>query len=184
MRVRFSLSALLGELMLLIAKVLGPKGIKGNLKVKVFTQDPLFITFCSVVMNIEKKIFHFYFVGSVGTPTIIEVRCRGVDSREKAELLKGVELYTLIEHLEPLPQDQYYWKELEGYKVFFQEAALGTVIRLENFGATDLLEIRPFALSSPSIYLPFHKDFVAHVCKIQRSIQCTEEGKAWIRDAS
>ena len=122
-------------------------------------------------------------MGLTNTPSVIEVRCPGIDSREKAYSLKGLELYTLVERLDVLLQDQYYWQELEGYAVSYQGTVLGKVLRVENFGATDLLEIMPSTGLTSSLYLPFHKNFVEDVCRIQRIVQCTSEGEAWIQNS-
>ena len=168
--------------MILLANVLAPKGVKGNLKIRVFTQDPVFITRCPFITNIEKKIFQFHLVGLTNNPEVIEVRCSGIHSRDTAYALKGMGLYTLVEYLEVLPQDQYYWQELESYTVSYQGTILGKVLRVENFGATDLLEIIPLIEHKSSIYLPFDKNFVDDVCKVQRIIQCTSQGEAWIKN--
>ncbi|GAJ46276.1 ribosome maturation factor RimM [Holospora elegans E1] len=169
--------------MVLLAKIIGPKGVRGNIKIDVFTEDPLFLVRCPLVYNEKKEKLQFDFVGWVSRPSKIEARCHGISSREQTQALKGIKLYTSIEHLKALPDDHYYWKELEGYKVQFQENLLGTVLRMNNFGATDLLEIS-LSKDASSVYLPFHKTFITNVCKAQHIIFCTNEAEEWIQNTN
>ncbi|ETZ07788.1 ribosome maturation factor RimM [Holospora obtusa F1] len=160
--------------MILLAKIICPKGVKGRLKIEVFTEDPYFITKCPLVVNEKKEHLKFIFCGWIKKPSQIEAQCQGIDSRDKAEFLRGMNLYTFFEHFPSLPYDCYYWKELEGCALQYGEIGLGTVIRVNNFGATDLLEISS-SKSSSSFFIPFHKNFIKDVCKIRKIISCTQE---------
>jgi 16S rRNA processing protein RimM len=65
-----------------------------------------------------------------------------VGDRTAAEALRGTLLTVPRDSLPALPEGEYYWHDLVGLKVVSPEgAALGEVVAVENFGASDLLEI-------------------------------------------
>ena len=74
------------------------------------------------------------------------VRFAGVTDRDQAEALRGVTLFTSRAHLpDDLGADEYYHADLIGLTVenAVTGQPVGTVIGLHNFGAGDLLEIKP-----------------------------------------
>src|SRR5205823_3639876 len=81
---------------------------------------------------------------------------RGVRGRDAAEALRNVRLYVPRERLPKIEdEDEYYHADLIGLAVVDQAGApVGTIVAIHNFGAGDLLEIRPDQ-SSDTVMLPF-----------------------------
>ncbi len=65
-----------------------------------------------------------------------------VADRTAAEALRGTLLTVPRESLPPLAYGEYYWHDLIGFTVVSPDGMRhGTVVSVENFGASDLLEI-------------------------------------------
>ena len=75
--------------------------------------------------------------------TII-AKLTGVDDREAALLLTGAEIGIRPDQLQVLDEDEYYWRDLIGLRAINREGVeLGTVLRLMETGANDVLVIGP-----------------------------------------
>jgi 16S rRNA processing protein RimM len=58
--------------------------------------------------------------------------------------------------------DEYYYADLIGLRAHgADEAELGEIVAIENFGAGDLLEVQP--RDAGSYYVPFTRDFVPEI---------------------
>jgi 16S rRNA processing protein RimM len=79
----------------------------------------------------------------------------GIVSKEEADAKRGTKLFVPRSRLPDLPDDEYYYSDLEGLDVFDTGGApLGQVKSVHNHGASDLLEIkRPN--SNATVLLPF-----------------------------
>jgi 16S rRNA processing protein RimM len=67
----------------------------------------------------------------------------GVDDREQAAALIGTDIYVARELLPPLPENEYYWVDLEGLEVVTTEDVnLGRVSHLFATGANDVVVVR------------------------------------------
>lgn len=70
----------------------------------------------------------------------------GVDDREQAAALIGTDIYVARELLPPLPENEYYWVDLEGLEVVTTEDVnLGRVTHLFATGANDVVVVRDAA---------------------------------------
>jgi 16S rRNA processing protein RimM len=69
-------------------------------------------------------------------------RFDGIDGRTEAERLRGTALTITREALPKLESDEYYFSDLVGLTAETDAGSvLGTVIAVQNFGATDIIEI-------------------------------------------
>ncbi len=82
--------------MLLMGVIVGAKGIKGEVKIKSFTEDPEDIAAYGPLMDASgKTTFNLKIVGlSKGLPV---ARIKGISDRNAAEALKGTELYVSLD---------------------------------------------------------------------------------------
>ena len=73
------------------------------------------------------------------------VRVAGVDDRDAAETLTNLKLYISRDRLPAIEDDDtFYFADLIGLDAVTPDgAALGKVIAVHNFGAGDLIEIKP-----------------------------------------
>ncbi len=76
---------------------------------------------------------------------------KGVDDRDAAEALRNVELYVARERLPAIEEDDtFYVADLVGLDAVTADGdALGTVTAVHNFGAGDIVEIKPAAGGAP-----------------------------------
>jgi 16S rRNA processing protein RimM len=134
-----------------------PHGVRGELRVKSYTQDPGTIgAHGSLTDKMGRAIFTLTAT-RVTRDRMLVVRLAGVDSREDAEKLTGVELFVTREQLPPLPDDEFYHDDLVGLEALTEGGErLGRVVALHNFGAGDILEVAP-ASGGETLLLPFSK---------------------------
>ena len=88
----------------------------------------------------------------------VVARIAGIDDRNAAEKLRGIELYLAREALPPAAEGEYYHADLLGLAVELADGRpLGRVQAVENFGAGDLLTVeRPGqAPGRNTVSLPF-----------------------------
>jgi 16S rRNA processing protein RimM len=100
---------------------------------------------------------------------VLVVKFRGVDDRDAAERLNGIELYADRAALPAAEEDEFYHADLIGLDAFTGEGeALGTVIGVHNFGAGDIVEISP--PGGTPILAPFTRAAVPHIDLANRRI--------------
>ncbi|MFZ9180357.1 MAG: ribosome maturation factor RimM [Rickettsiales bacterium] len=166
---------------ILIAKILSPHGIKGDVKVIYYGDN---------VKNLEKyPLFdindnEYFFKIKNFTKTSEKSNNNGdkfaiasiknVDDRNHAEKLKGLEIYSYREHFQKTKKNEFYIIDLVGLKVLnMQNQEIGTVVNVLN-NATTAIEIEfldnfiPNGFSKISNF-PFKNDLFPEI-DIEKSI--------------
>ena len=95
----------------------------------------------------------------------ILARLSGIDAVEDAEGLRGWRIWVPRENV-PVGNDEYLWCDLIGCSVVDAERGhLGTVVRLEEYGAQDILIVRtqPDAGEQGEWMIPFTRQIVGRV---------------------
>jgi 16S rRNA processing protein RimM len=142
----------------LLGAVIGAHGVRGEVKVKSFTEFPEDLHAYGDLMTENGRVV---VIAQLRPTTGDEAiaRFEGIDTREAAEALKGQGLYVLRSALPDPEPGEYYQHDLIGLKVEDPDgAALGKVSGLHNFGAGDMLEIESAA--GEKSYVPFTDEFV------------------------
>lgn len=99
---------------LIVANILKPQGIRGEVKAKVFLDDVEDLkTIKQVYISGEK----YAILNVRGAGDIAYIALRGVADRNAAELLRGKDIEALREDCPPLPEGRYYIGDLTGCKV-------------------------------------------------------------------
>ena len=147
--------------MILVGVIGAPHGVKGELRLKSFTADPLGIADYGPLTDSDGKTLLFTKVRLLKDDMLV-VKFDGVDSREDAAKLTRRELYVLRSQLPPPDEDEFYFSDLIGLHARTVSGEdFGVVAAVENFGAGDLIEIeKP---DRTRILLPFTKAVVPHV---------------------
>ncbi len=75
------------------------------------------------------------------------VKLKGVESPEQARLYSGSDLAVPLTELPPLPDDEIYWRQLEGLRVIVDdpqrgELLLGRIDHLFETGANDVIVVK------------------------------------------
>jgi hypothetical protein len=103
--------------LVLMAVIGAPHGVRGELRAKPYTDDPLALGAYGPLQDDEGNA---YTVLSVRPAKAVAVlRLKGIDSREAAEKLKGTGLYVPRAALrdDSLDDDEYFQADLEGLTV-------------------------------------------------------------------
>lgn len=115
-------------------------GIKGELRVKTFTGDPLALGGYGPLSSREGRVFEVETIRAAGEVAV--VRFKGVSDRSTAESLTGTELFVDRSALPPEAEDEFYHADLVGLAVRDEAGtAAGRVTAIQNFGGGDILEI-------------------------------------------
>jgi 16S rRNA processing protein RimM len=146
---------------ILMAIIGSPHGIKGEVRVKSFTEDPLAF---AEYGELHDATGNAYQVSQARfSKTVAITRFKGIDTREKAEALNGVELFV---DRSMLPQtddeDEFYMSDLVGLEAVSDTGVrLGIVKQVHDFGAGDILEIR--LENGPLEMFPFTREIFPQV---------------------
>ena len=128
-----------GERRIALAAVAGAHGIKGEVRLKLFSKsaDSLSLHQQVYVGGASKRLTAVRDNGK--TPV---VRFDGISDRSAAEALRGALIEVDRSSLPELQEGEYYHSDLIGLAaVDAAGAGVGIVIAVENYGAGDLLEI-------------------------------------------
>ena len=128
-----------GERRVALAAVAGAHGIKGELRLKLFsdTIESLSRHAALYVGGAERRLIAIRDSGKGAV-----ARFEGVADRSAAEALRGSLVEIDRSALPSLDEGEYYLADLIGLPALDREGnAIGTVAAVENYGAGDLLEI-------------------------------------------
>jgi 16S rRNA processing protein RimM len=139
-----------------------PHGVRGELRLKSFTGDPLAIAdYKRVTDESGARVFKIIAARPVKDDMLI-VRVEGVNDRTAAEKLTNVSLSIAREDLPPADEEEFYHADLIGLRAETRDGAvLGKIAAVLNFGAGDILDVRPDV--GESLLLPFTKKVVPQV---------------------
>jgi 16S rRNA processing protein RimM len=137
---------------LLLGKIVAAHGIRGFVKVLVYAEDP------SLLEHDKLSPFRIRLKNSTGKYWLAEIE--GVKDRNAAEALRGTELTLPRDELAEIETEgEFYVTDMVGLPVQDDAGnAVGTLVSVDNFGAGDLLEIKPAA--GESFYIAFTEENV------------------------
>lgn len=122
-----------------LGKVARVQGLRGEIRINPYSGDP--VAFAELTALLLEE---------TGAPVAVKsarahkgqaiVKLAGIDSIEAAEPLVGREVFATREMLPRTRDDEYYWADLVGCRVYTAAGEeVGTVVRLENIGPHDNL---------------------------------------------
>lgn len=116
-------------------------GIKGELRVKAFTGDPLALGDYGPLYAADGRAFKIVDIRPANT--VVVVRFKGLGDRNAAEALAGTELFVDRSMLpDDGDADEFYHADLVGLAVRDDTgAAIGKVVAVHNFGGGDILDV-------------------------------------------
>lgn len=136
-----------------VAAVMGSHGVRGNVKIKPFTETPESLgrfdkVFLEDGQQVSLKIL------SLGSKGVVLARLGKVESRDASDAMRGQHLYVDRAALPDLADDEIYHADLLGLDAVLADgSALGKIAAIHDFGAGDVVEIMP--TYGTSIMLPF-----------------------------
>lgn len=141
-----------------VGAIAAAHGIKGEVKIKCFTADPLSVgAYGPVSDETGSRSFRLTQVrapGGAAGDSVVLAKLEGVTDRNAAEALRGLRLYVSRDVLPETDEDEFYHHDLIGLTAVLASGdKLGTVEAVHNFGAGDLIEVSREGRSS--VMVPF-----------------------------
>lgn len=143
--------------MILVGQIGGAFGVKGEVRITAFTAEPMALLDYQPLLKAD------------GTPAVtlisarpdkagVVARVKEIMSKEQADAMRGQKLFVPRDRLPEPEEDEFYLTDLVGLEARDpDDAAVGTVKSVQNFGASDMLEIAPRE-GGPTWYLPFTRE--------------------------
>ena len=146
----------------LLGRIVGAHGIRGEVAIHAYTVAPADIGSYGPLHD-KDGARSFRITSARVTPKGVVARLEGVSDRNAAEALRGVELYVDRDKLPAAAEGEFYHADLIGLSaVDPQGKRIGEIVAVQNYGAGDLLEIRP-AGSGRTELVPFTEATVPEV---------------------
>jgi 16S rRNA processing protein RimM len=145
-----------------LGQIGAPHGVRGEVRLHSFTADPTAIASYGPLETEDGRVFKIESLRPAKHALV--ARLSGVADRDAAERLANTKLYVPRERLpEPAEADEFYHADLIGLRaVDCAGRECGTVVAVHNFGAGDLIELRP-ADGAQTELLPFDSVTVPEV---------------------
>ncbi|MBZ9737774.1 MULTISPECIES: ribosome maturation factor RimM [unclassified Mesorhizobium] len=136
-------------------------GIKGELRVKTFTGEPMALADYGPLYARDGRAFQITDIRPANT--VVVVRFKGVIDRNAAEALAGTELFVDRSMLpDDGEEDEFYHADLIGLDVRDDTGAvLGKVVAVHNFGGGDILDVT--LAGRKGVLIPFTQAAVPQV---------------------
>jgi 16S rRNA processing protein RimM len=145
----------------LLGEIGAAQGLKGEVRLRSYTQDPAAIARYGALDDEHGRRIEIESLRV--TPKALIARIKGVTTREGAEALANTKLYIARSRLPERDEEEWYHADLISLAVVNAAGApIGTVIAVQNFGAGDLIEVKPSA-GGPTVLVPFTRDAVPEV---------------------
>jgi len=128
--------------LVLMATIGGAQGLRGEVRVKSYTEDPMAIGQYGTLYDADGNPFEV--LDARAHKNMAVMRFRGINDRTAAEKLNGKDLYVDRDTLddEDLDEDEFFYADLEGLEARDAEGkSWGTVTAIFDFGAGDILEL-------------------------------------------
>lgn len=154
---------------LTVGEVLKPQGIRGEIKVKPFTDSPEdFRKYKRIFLNgTEYKILSVRTDGSA-----VYLGLRGIADRNAAELLRGQEVVIPREEAPEPPEGRYYIADLLGSQIVTESGKpLGVLTNIRT-AATDVYTLMQ---GEKEILFPAVNDLIVHIDTDNRKITVSEK---------
>ena len=129
------------ERLVLVARVSGAFGVKGEVRIRTYTDNPLAVLNFRELSRVNGQPGLTLVSGRSFKEGLI-ARAKEISTKEEADALKGLDLYAPRSALPPAEDDEFYLTDLIGLRAEAPDgSALGTVKSVQNYGAGDVLEI-------------------------------------------
>jgi 16S rRNA processing protein RimM len=144
--------------MVLVGRITGAHGIRGEVKLRSFTADPAAIATYSPLETAKGSKIELARIRPSKDGFIAVLK--GVSDRNASEALRGTELFVPRQRLPEPDEDEVYVHDLIGMTVHLADGAvLGEVAGIENYGASDLIDVK-IEGRKDTVLIPFADGYV------------------------
>lgn len=143
--------------MITLAHVAGSFGLKGFVKLKVYTEylDSI-LQYSPVYLINGDTVIKTSITDHLVKNDVVYVKFSNVGDRTAADKLKSFSVSIKHEQLEQLPEGEFYWHDILGFTVVnIKKEVLGIFDSLFNGGATEILVVKT---DKQNILIPFVPD--------------------------
>ena len=136
-----------------VARIGAAHGVRGEVRLWPFTEDPLAVLRYGP-LSTKDGARQFEVIRARAAKDHLVASLKGVDDRDAAARINGIELFIARDQLPATDADEYYHADLIGLAaVTPADEAIGRVVAIHNFGAGTIIEIAP--AHGPTLLLPF-----------------------------
>lgn len=124
-----------------IGKIVKPVGFKGRMKVVSYIESPHVLeSLHDVFVQREDRGPDFYQIKDIKVAKkSFFLELDGIENSDTAESLVGCYVLISSDKLEPLPEGEYYWRDIIGLKVLTEDGKmLGEIERIIATGSNDV----------------------------------------------
>ena len=144
-----------------VGSIAGAFGVQGEVRLKSFCADPEAIADYGPLTGDNGQIYDIDLSRAIKNG--FAAWLTGVETKEDADALRGVQLFAPRDRLPATEEDEYYHADLIGLRVVDTGGTeIGTIRAVMDHGAGDLLEIQGPGLKS-TVLLPFTRACVPTV---------------------
>ena len=146
-----------------VAQIGAAHGIRGEVRLRSFTEEPMAVTAYGPLES-EDGTRRFTIEALRPAKDHFVARLAGVADRDAAEKLVNIKLYVSRDKLPPIEDGEtFYHADLVGLTAVTPDGVpLGTVTAILNFGAGDLVEIKPQG-GGEALMVPFTEAAVPEI---------------------
>jgi 16S rRNA processing protein RimM len=146
----------------LMATIGAAQGLRGEVRAKTYTTEPTALGDYGNLHAADGRVFEILDIREMKDMAV--VRFKGVNDRNAAEALRGLDLFIERDNLpsELLEDDEFFYADLEGLEAFDATGkSYGVVSGIFDFGAGDLLELK--APAKRPLLIPFSEAAVLEI---------------------
>jgi 16S rRNA processing protein RimM len=140
--------------LIVVGAVKGAHGVRGDVRVKSFTSDPDAVFDYGPLLD-KAGVAIVTVQSARAAKDHFIVRAKETRTKEEWDALKGTLLHVPRAALPAVEEDEFYISDMVGLEVYAGgDTVVGKVEAIQNFGAGDLVEIKPLR-GGKSILVPF-----------------------------
>lgn len=153
-----------------IGQIVNTSGLKGEIKIKPFTDDiTKFNDFKKIYVSVKKELKEFEIKHVRFSKNMVFLKLKGIDTIEEAENYRNLYIKRKRDKDEKLEEDTYYIVDLLGCKVYTDEQKeLGEVVDVFSTGSNDVYVVKDEL--GKQVLLPAIKDVIKNVDIENRTI--------------
>ena len=146
-----------------IGQIVNTSGLKGEIKIKPFTDDiTKFNNFKTIYISIKKELKEFEIEKVRFSKNMVFLKLKGIDTIEEAENYRNLYLKVKRNKDEKLEEGTYYIVDILGCKVYTDEQKeLGEVVDVFSTGSNDVYVVKDEL--GKQVLLPAIKDVIKNV---------------------
>ncbi|MBD5092153.1 MAG: 16S rRNA processing protein RimM [Clostridiales bacterium] len=122
-----------------IAKVVKPRGLKGEMKVEFYSSD---VARLSKLKHVKLRDTQYEVEKLTPEGQYGFVKLKGIDSIEAAEAMRGQLIFARREDLPSLSEDKFYIVDIIGLSVIVDGGVVGTISDVLQYGSADVYVVK------------------------------------------